>query len=131
MNAGIRKIHESTDIKTQKPQCMGSLDPYIVLISLIPALHIKVLYLHMEVLHMELITSRLRNCNHNVWIFLIPAFSMEVLHMQHHSWVFLMPVFIFLIPAFSMEVLHMQHHSWVFLMPVFMDHPDACVHGSS
>ena len=83
----------------------GIFDPNIVLISLIPALHIKVLYLHMEVLHMELITSRLRNCNHNVWIFLIPAFSMVVLHMQHHS--------------------------WVFLMPVFMDLPDACVHGSS
>ena len=54
----------------------GILDPLIVLISLIPALYIKVLQLHME-----LITSRLRNCNHNVWIFLIPAFHTEVLHM--------------------------------------------------
>ena len=50
----------------------GILDPLIVLISLIPALYIKVLQLHMEVLHMELITSRLRNCNQNVWSFLIP-----------------------------------------------------------
>ena len=51
--------------------CMGILDPHIVLIFLIPALHI-------EVLHMQHI--RPRKCNHNVWIFMIPAFYIKVLH---------------------------------------------------
>ena len=69
---------------------------------------------------------------------LIPAFHIEVLHMQHHSWVFLMPAFKDLPDLWFMDFPDSCINgssrslcSWISLKPAFMDLPETCIHGSS